>query len=167
LRSNEDRLSTGEEHECVDSVGELEELELGARLVGVSAWLPHFEAMERREDDVAGRRHVVRRVGRVTPVPEGLLSMGGQAPSLARTLHLDQAPSWPEQVEEPPLLRLLEPSPSIEPIGAVAAEQLIEECLGLRPLAALVETPLARKVDEVALDLLARHRGSKSIRWRA
>jgi len=127
LRSDEDRLSAGEEHECVDSVRELEELELGARLGRVGPWLPHFEAMERREDDIAGRRHVARSVSRVTPVPERLLSMRGQAPSLAWTLHLDQAPSRPEQVEEPPLLRLLEPGAGVEPIGAVAAEQLIEE----------------------------------------
>jgi hypothetical protein len=87
--------------------------------------------------------------------------MRGQSPCLARALHLDQTALRPEEVDDPSLLRFLEAGAGVVAIRAVALEQPVQEALRLRPLTALVQTPLAREVDEVALDLLARHTGRK------
>ena len=98
-------------------------------------------------------REVVLGIGGVAPVAEGLLAVSSQASCLARALHLDEADSRPDQVQEAAGLRLLEARADLIAILAVGCEQLVEERLRLGALAAVVEAPLARELDEVALDV--------------
>ena len=165
LRCHEDGLAIGEEHQRVHPVGQIDEIEPRAWLGRIGAGLPDLEAPKRAQDDEAGCGHVVSGVGRVAPVRQCLLAVRLEPPGLARTLHLHDAAAWPDEVEELPLLSILEECADPLAIGSVAVEQLVEERLRFGAFAALVEAPLPREVDESSLDLLARHpRGSRFVR---
>ena len=102
-------------------------------------------------------RKVMLGIGGVTPVAKGLLAVLGQASCLARALHLDEADPRPDQVQEAAGLRLLEARADLVAILPIGREQLVEERLRLRALTAVVEAPLARELDEVALDFFNSH----------
>ena len=59
LRREEDRLAFRKEHERVNAVGQIDEVERGARLRRVRAWFPVLEATERAQHNKARCGHVV------------------------------------------------------------------------------------------------------------
>src|SRR5439155_8858474 len=74
-----------------------------------------------------------------------------------RRLHLDQAHSRPDQIEEAPRLRLLE----VRDVGAVrsvALEELVKERLRLAPFASGIDAPTRGECGEPRADLLAEER---------
>lgn len=75
LGSDEHRLALGEEHQRVDAIGELQQIELGARLVGEGPRLPDLEAPERAQHDEPRCGNVAARIGSVAPVVQGLRPM--------------------------------------------------------------------------------------------
>ena len=151
---DEDRLAAGQEEQRVEVVGQLDEIEGDARLGVDGAWLPHLEAVEGTEDDVTGRR-AGGRTGAL-PVAEHLLAMLGEAPDLARALHLDDAHARPEQVHEAALGALLEAHTRLAAVGAVAGEQIVEERLRLAALRPRVAAPGGGELGQPPADLLAR-----------
>jgi len=62
LGGNEDRLTFREEHQRVYTVGQIDEVKLGARLGRVRTRLPDLEPTECAQHDKARRGHVVSRV---------------------------------------------------------------------------------------------------------
>ena len=157
LSADEHRLVAREEHQRVEALRQFDEVELSPRRGGVLARLPDLEAMKGAEDNEMWGGKVVLGIGGIAPIAEGLLAVLGQVPRLARALHLDEADPRPDQVQEAAGLWLLEPRADLVAILPVGREQLVEERLCLGALAAVVEAPLARELDEVALDLFNGH----------
>lgn len=104
LGSHEHRLAFGEEHERVDPIGQVDQLELDPRRVRERARLPDLEALKGAEDDESGRRDVASRVRRVAPIVQRLRAVSCKPTRFARPLHLDDAATGPEEIEKAPLL---------------------------------------------------------------
>ncbi len=158
MGGREDGLPAGKEHERVGALGKLAQLEFRAGLARKRAGLPDLEALKRAQHHVPRRRDVALGLSRVLPVVEGLAPMRRQTGRLGGALHLDQAHPRPDEVEELPLLGVLEPGTDRPAVSAVAREQLVEERLRLGALRAAVGAPLPRELDERATNLLARQR---------
>jgi hypothetical protein len=167
LTAGEDGLVAREELERVVLLRQLAQLERTARSLGEPAGLPDLEPAKRTEDDEPWSLDAELGVGGITPVVERLRAVAGQASRLRRCLHLDQADSRPDQIDESAGLRLLEPRDAVT-LLAVAGEQLVEEGLSLRALRALVDAPPRRERLEAAPYLLSAqaHAGRRSDRKR-
>jgi hypothetical protein len=167
LAADEDGLVSraGEEEQGVVLVGQVDEVQNEARLLRERAGLPDLHPAEGADHDEARRGNTGLVVGRLDPVAQRLLAMLGQPFRLARCLHLDQADARPDQVEEAPGLGLLE-TRGVGPTRAVAVEELVEERLRLRTLAAFVDAPVGGERGEPRADLLAgRRHGYESASW--
>lgn len=158
LAAAEDRLATGEEQQRVVLVRELFEAEHGARSSREPARLPDLEPPEGAEHDVRRSRTLACRVSGVTPVVECLIAMLRQTPGLGGRLHLDDAHARPGQIEETAFLWSLELRARRQSLGAVAREQLVEERLRLRPLAAVVQAPARGEACQAGTELVAGQR---------
>jgi len=88
LRREEDRLAFRKEHERVNAVGQIDEVERGARLRRVRAWFPVLEATERTAQQSAVRARCELRLKRCAST-RGLIAVSLEALGLARMLHLD------------------------------------------------------------------------------
>jgi hypothetical protein len=125
--------------------------------LGIVARLPDLEAMKGAQNNVVRSGKISPRVCRARPIIKRLLAVMLQPGGLTRSLHLDQAHPWPQEIHEPTCLRLFKASTYLEAIGAIAAEQLIEKGLSFCTLRARVQAPAFSERDEISLDLLARH----------
>src|SRR5581483_5818878 len=100
------------------------EIERRHRTVPVNPRLEHLEPAERADDDVTSG--LPGPPADVLPVLESLLAVSGEVACLARALHLDDADSRPDHVDDPGAGRILEVG-DVLPVDAVAGEQLVEE----------------------------------------
>jgi len=156
LRAEEDRLAVvaGQEQQRVGAIRQLYEIELHSWCIRVGAWLPNLKAAERAQHHKPWSRQVRLRVGASAPVVERLVPVLGQSIGLAGTLHLHNAHSIPDQIEEPAVLRVLE-ARYVDPVRSIAGEQFVQIGLRLSPLRASVDAPLLRELCEATADLLA------------
>src|SRR6185312_6835721 len=94
------------------------------------------------------------------------LSVRGEVVGFAGALHLDDANAVPDEIEEAPVLRVLE-TRDLETPRAEAGKEVVQEGLSLRALRSGVDAPARGELRQPLPDLLDRQRHGTAVRLRA